>query len=53
MKSRIKLRNREKKIKINKNFSELRKLFQNQEIFCWKNRDKIFGIECFYDIFTL
>ena len=37
MKSRIKLRNREKKFKINKNFSESKKIFQNQ--------DKYFRIE--------
>ena len=65
MKSRKTLRNREKKLKsgkifrnqennfrIEKNISESRKLFQNQEIFCQKNREKIFGIECYYNIFA-
>ena len=65
MKSRKKLWNREKKLKsgkifrnrgnnfrIEKNISESRKLFQNQEIFCQKNREKIFGIACYYNIFA-
>ena len=40
--------NREKYFRIEKNISESRKLFQNQEIFCYKNQEKIFGIEYFY-----
>ena len=54
MKSRKKLRNREKKIKnqekyfgieekkfrIEENLPESRKLFQNREIICYKNREK-------------
>ena len=37
---------------IERNISELRKLFQNREIICYKNLEKIFGIECFYNIFA-
>ena len=40
MKSRKKIRNREKYFRIEENISESRKLFENQEIFCWKNREK-------------
>ena len=59
MKSRKKLGNRGKKIKSRnqENISESRqicqkKLFQNQEMFCYENCEKIFGIECFYNIFA-
>ena len=45
-------RNRVNNFRIEKNISESRKLFQNQEIFSWKNREKIFGIECYYNIFA-
>ena len=44
--------NQEKNFRIEKNISELRKLFQNREIFCYKNREKIFDIKCFYNIFA-
>ena len=51
MKSRKKLGNREKKIKIKKSRKICqKKLFQNQEMFCYENCEKIFGIECFYNI---
>ena len=33
----------EKNFRIQKNVSESRKLFQNREIFCYKNREKIFS----------
>ena len=47
-KKKLKSRNQE-------NISESRKicqkkLFQNQEMFCYENCEKIFGIECFYNI---
>ena len=53
----------EKKMKADKNISGLRKkiqnrekyfrkLFQNWEVFCYKNREKIFGTESFYNIFA-
>ena len=53
----------EKKMKADKNISGLRKkiqnrekyfrkLFQNWEVFCYKNRGKIFGTESFYNIFA-
>ena len=42
--------NREKYFRIEKTVSKSRKMFQNQEIFCYKNREEIFGIECFHNI---
>ena len=52
MNSRKKVQNQETKFKIEKNIWESRKLFQNREIFCYKNREKIFDIKCFYNIFA-
>ena len=43
-------RHREKTFKIEKKFSESRKIFWNPEFY--KNRKKIFGNECFYNIFA-
>ena len=50
LESRTIFQNREKYFRTEKTVSKSRKMFQNQEIFCYKNREKIFGIECFYNI---
>ena len=45
--------NREKDFRIKNNLSQSRKIFQDREIFCYKNREKIFGIEYFNNIFEV
>ena len=47
-----KKKNREKYFRIEKNISISRKMFKNREIFRYKNLQKIFRIECFYNIFA-